>query len=239
MAVVASGNVAPQSRNRLLAALPIRDYQRLHPALETIPLRSREVLYEAGGPIRFVHFPTAGAISLTSSRESDAAVELATVGNEGMVGLPVFLGTGISPVIAICQVPGESLRMPAEVFKDVIRSNDALHGLLHRYTLALLVQIGQGNACNRLHPVEARCARWLLMTHDRVRADQYLLTHEFLAQMLGVRRASVTTAAGHLQQAQLIRYRRGVITVLDRKGLESAACVCYRIIKEEYDRLLG
>ncbi|HEV8717874.1 MAG TPA: Crp/Fnr family transcriptional regulator [Candidatus Binatia bacterium] len=234
-----SSNVTLQSGNRLLAALPVQDYQRIHPALETVSLRNKEVLYEAREPIRFVHFPTGGVVSLTSSRESGATVEIATVGNEGMVGLPVFLGSGVSPVIAICQVPGESLRMPAEVFQDVIRSNDALHGLLHRYTLALLVQIGQGSACNRLHAVEARCARWLLMTHDRVRADQYLLTHEFLAQMLGVRRASVTMAAGHLQQAGLIRYRRGVITVFDRKGLESAACACYRIIKQEYDRLLG
>lgn len=234
-----SYNLALQGRNQLLDALPVKDYQRIHPTLEPVSLRSKEVIHEAGGPIPFVHFPTVGVISLIRRMENGAAVELATVGNEGMVGLPIFLGSGTMPITALCQVPGESLKMRAEVFRKAIHGNSALHSLLLRYTQALLIQIGQSSVCNRLHPVKTRCARWLLMTHDRIRADQYSLTHEFIAQRLGVRRASITIAAGDLQQAGLIRYRRGMITVLDRKGLESTACECYRIIKEEFSRLLG
>ena len=225
--------------NRLLAALPREDYERLLAKLDMVSLAIKQIVYEPNGPIPHVYFPTSAVTSVISIMEDGVGVEVATVGNEGMVGLPLFLGAATTPLQAFCQVPGAAARLKADVFRDEIDRGSPLHGLLQRYTQALLNQIAQSAACNRVHSIDQRCARWLLMTHDRVRADQFLLTQEFLAQMLGVRRASVNTAAGMLQKAGFIRYTRGRITVTDRPGLESASCECYRIIKEDFDRLLG
>jgi CRP-like cAMP-binding protein len=166
-------------------------------------------------------------------------VEVATIGNEGMVGLPVFLGAESTPGQALAQVPGAALRMPAAVFRRAVPPGSPLHALLQRYTHALMVQMAQGVACNRLHPIAARAARWLLQTHDRVRTDAFPLTQEFLAEMLGTRRAAVSQAAGQLQRAGLITYTRGVITIRDRTRLEEAACACYGIIRTAYDRVVG
>ncbi len=228
-----------QPHNRLLAALPADGYAALAPHLEPVTLASKEPVYAPNQPIPHVLFPTTGVFSVLTVMADGAAIEVATVGNEGMVGLPLFLGTTTTPNLIVAQISGESLRLPAAAFQEAVEHNRDLVAILHRYTQALLLQIAQSAACNRLHTMEQRCARWLLLTHDRVAADQFPITHEFLAQMLGVRRASVTEAVGTLQQAGLIAYRRGKMTVVDRAGLEAAACECYGVIRAEYDRLLG
>jgi CRP-like cAMP-binding protein len=228
----------PESQNRLLAALPPEVSARLLPHLETVALGLKDIVYAANEPIEHVYFPINGMISMVSLMEDGQAVEVGTIGNEGMVGLPVFLGAESTPGQAFSQVPGEALRMTAEAFTQEVLPQGPFRALLHRYTQALIVQIAQSSACNRLHTDEQRFARWLLMTHDRVGADQFLLTQEFLAEMLGVRRARVNAVAGSLRTGGLIRYSRGLMTILDRRGLEEAACACYGIIKAEYDRLL-
>lgn len=171
--------------------------------------------------------------------QNGEAVEVATVGNEGMVGLPVFLEAATIPGKAFAQIPGEAWRMSADTFKEQVSPGTPLHELLQRYTQALFNLISQSTACNRLHTVEERACRWLLMTHDRVGSDSFPLTQEFLAQMLGVRRPTVSTVASILQRAGFISYSRGKITILDREGLESASCECYEIIRAEFERLVG
>ena len=178
-------------------------------------------------------------ISLVTYLEDGPSVEIATVGREGMVGISLFLETATVAWRAFGQVPGKALRIRAETFREEVDRNGALVRLLKRYTQALLSQVAQSSACNCVHTIEQRCARWLLQTHDRVGSDHYPLTQEFLAQMLGMRRSSVSQAAGGLQKAGLIRYVRGRITVLDRAGLEAASCECYAIIRREFERLLG
>jgi CRP-like cAMP-binding protein len=180
-----------------------------------------------------------GVTSIVSKMESGGIVEVATVGNAGLVELSAVLGASQIPLDAMVQIPGEALRIPLDVLRQEIAAANELKAILDLYTQALFMQIAQAAACNRIHPIEERCARWLLMTHDRVESDEFPLTQEFLSQMLGVRRASVTVAANALQQNGLISYRRGSITVTDRKGLEAAACECYAIITREYERLVG
>jgi CRP-like cAMP-binding protein len=238
-----SGALAPDrpSANRLLAAVPRAEYLRLLPHLETVSLAHRQILYGAHTPIPYVWFIEHGVISLVRSTQEGALIEISVIGNEGMVGLPVFLGAESAPsqAQALVQIPGAGLRMRAAVFRREVRAGTPLHDLLHRYTQTLINRMAQRVVCNRLHSIAQRSARWLLLTHDRVDSDQFPLTQAFLAQMLGVRRASVGTVAGRLKKAGLIRYSRGVVTILDRPGLEAAACECYRIIAAEYDRLLG
>ena len=229
----------PPTGNRLLDSLPRADIERLRPHLEAVSVGVKHVVYEPNGPIKHVYFPTGCVISLVTYLEDGASVEMATVGREGMVGLPIFLGADTMPSRAFGQVPGDALRITAAAFTEEIKRNGPLVRVLNRYTQALFNQVAQTTACNRVHLVEQRCARWLLQTHDRVGSDQFFLTQEFLAQMLGVRRSGVSAAAGLLQKAGLIRYARGRITILDRPGLESAACECYGVIKREFDRLLG
>jgi CRP-like cAMP-binding protein len=233
-----SRDAAPNG-NRLLATLPPDEYARLAPHLETVALALKQVIYEPDEPIPHVYFVAEGVVSLTQGEVNGQTVEVATVGDEGMVGLPVFLGLDSTPGHAFVQIVGAAQRMPAAVFRREVRAGTPLHDLLHRYTQALMVQMAQGAACNRLHSVDARCARWLLQTHDRVRGDEFELTQEFLARMVGVRRAAVSEVAGALQEAGLIRYTRGTIRVLDRAGLEAAACACYGIIRTQYERALG
>ena len=234
-----SGNATGAVGNHILDALPEENLQSLRPDLETIAVPCKHVVYEKDEPIPHVYFPTGGVISLVAPLEGGPSVEIATVGHEGMVGLPLFLGTETVPFRAFGQIPGIALRMEAATFRAEIERNKPLVRLLNRYTHAFLIQIAQLVACNCVHTVEQRCARWLLQTHDRVEADDYLLTQEFLAQMLGVRRASVSEAAGGLQKARLIRYANGRLTILDRGGLEAVSCGCYRVIKSELDRLLS
>ena len=215
------------------------EYDRLRPYLEKVSLPLKDILYEANGPIPHVFFPLNGVVSLVIIMDGGFSLEVGIIGNEGMVGTPVFLGSQSSPTRAISQVPGDALRMETKVFQEEMRRSGALYGLVQRYTQAMINQISQSTVCNHRHSVEKRMCRWLLMSHDRVGTDEFPLTHEFLAQMLGVRRPTVTAAAGILQNAGLISYHRGRVTVLDRKGMEAASCECYGVVAEELDRLLG
>jgi CRP-like cAMP-binding protein len=225
--------------NRLLAALPKDEYARLLPRLVKVSLPLKDILHEANGPIPHVYFPLDGVVSLVIFTGGSLPVEVGSVGNEGLVGIPVFLGTDRSPARAIAQVPGAALRMEAEAFREEMRRAGPLPDLVRRYTQAIFTEISQSTVCNHLHSVEKRMCRWLLRTHDRVGADDFPLTQEFLAQMLAVRRPTVTAVAGVLQKAGLITYHRGRMTLLDRKGLEAASCECYRAVRKEFDRLLG
>ena len=225
--------------NRILAALPKAAYQRLMTQMERVLLENGQLVYEANKPIKFVYFPLTGVFSLVTFMEDGEGVEVATIGNEGMVGLPLFLGVDRTSGKAFTQVPGDSLRMTAAAFKHEIRRRGSLTQTLQLYTQALLVQISQGMACNGLHSIRQRCARWLLLTQDRVAAETFPLSQEFLALMLGVRRGGVNKVATELKQAGLIQYSRGMIRILKRKELEETSCECYRVIKKEFDRLLG
>jgi CRP-like cAMP-binding protein len=228
-----------RGENRLLADLPRDEYGRLLTHLQKVSLPLKDILYEANGPIPHVFFPLHGVVSLVILMDGDISLEVGTIGNEGMVGTPVFLGSDSSPTRAISQVPGEALRMEVKVFQEEMRRGGQLYGLVQRYTQAMINQISQSVVCNHRHSVQKRMCRWLLLSHDRVGVDKFRLTHEFLAQMLGVRRPTVTSVAGTLQKAGLVRYHRGELTVLDRKGLEAASCECYEVVAKELDRLLG
>lgn len=226
-------------RNRILAALSAEDYAVLEPRLERVTLATSEVLFDVHAPIEHVYFPENMVASIVGVLADGQAIETATVGREGMVGLPLFLGTDRTAAQAFVQVPGPALRLPAEVLRAALDRGPALARVLGRYTQALFTLVGQSSACNRVHTMVERCARWLLHTHDRVAGDEFMLTHLFLSQMLGVRRATVTEAMGALQAAGAVAYVRGRITVLDRERLERSACECYAIIAGEFDRLLG
>ena len=222
--------------NRILVTLPSEVYEQLQPSLEQVTQTLKDVLQEPNVPMPYVYFPLSSVCSILVQLEDDNTVEVATVGNEGMVGLPVFFGSAMMPTLTIVQVPGEALRMTEPAFKKAVNHLEPLRDLLQHYTQAMFMLIAQTAACNREHSIEQRCARWLMMTHDRVGANQFSLTQEFLAQMLGVRRAGVNEVAGELQQEGLIQYSRGIITITDRAGLEARACECYRIVNEEFER---
>ncbi len=228
-----------RGENRLLAALPRKEYDRLHPHLEKVSLPLREILYEPNGPIPHVYFPLDGVVSLVIIMDSGFSLEVGIIGNEGMVGTPVFLGCQTSMTRAISQVAGDALRVETKEFQEEMLRRGALYSLAQRSTQAMINQISQSTVCNHRHSVKKRLCRWLLMSHDRVGTDEVPLTHEFLAQMLGVRRPTITAAAGSLQTAGLIRYHRGSVTILDRKGMEAASCECYGVVAAELDRLLG
>ena len=217
--------------NSLLAGLSREDYQSLLGELEPVTLTSGEVLYEPGERIRHVYFPNDGQVSLLMVMTDRKALEVGLVGREGMVGIPLVLGVEASPVRALVQGSGSALRMKAAGFHAAFGRLLPLQHELYRYVYAKLTQARQTAACNRFHQVEARLARWLLLTGDRVRSDQFHLTHEFLADTLGIRRVGVTNAASALRQRKLISYRRGNIRILDRKGLRAAACACYDIVR--------
>ncbi|WNG34939.1 Crp/Fnr family transcriptional regulator [Archangium violaceum] len=224
--------------NRLLAALPAGDYERLQPYLEWVALEFKQLLFEVDAPIEHVYFPENLVVSILAVMPDGSAVEVATAGREGMVGLPVFLGSESMSAQAFVQVPGHAWRMSAGALREHSQRSEKLRAVLERYTQALFTQVSQGSACNRLHSIEERCARWLLMTQDRVGASKFPLTQQFLSQMLGVRRAGVSEVASTLQSEGLIRYSRGHVTIVDRERLEAAACECYGIIRREFDRLL-
>ncbi|MGK2961071.1 MAG: Crp/Fnr family transcriptional regulator [Gemmatimonadaceae bacterium] len=225
-------------RNRLLRALDADDYRWIAPQLEAVTMKSGDVLAEENQPFTHVYFMGTGVASVTN-QVSGGTVEVGTVGNEGLAGLSVYLGGGGGiPSRTFVQVPGEGKRMPAAAFAAGAGERPGLQRILKRYVQAYLIQVSQTAACNRAHSVEERCARWLLMTHDRVGGGHtFPLTHQFLAYMLGVRRAGVTVAAGILQKAGLIHYTRGSITISDRTGLEAASCECYGVVAEHVDRL--
>jgi CRP-like cAMP-binding protein len=232
----AAGSTAP--RNRLLAQLGTDEWARLSPHLELVQLSLRQILYDIDRPIGHVYFVEEGVVSIVAAGLDGQAVETGTVGNEGMVGLPVIFGSDTTSAQAFCQVPGAAYRMGVGELSQSLLSGGRLAAVIRRYALAFLTQTGQGSACNRLHSIRQRCARWLLECHDRVSGDTFQLTHEFLSQMLGVRRATVSEIAGQLQREAIIAYEYGRITILDRTRLEEAACECYAIIWREFQRLV-
>jgi CRP-like cAMP-binding protein len=230
-------NVAGQ--NHLLSLLPEAERMRVLAQMERSDTRHGELLFRQHEPISAVDFPLMGVLSIVVIMEDGAVAEVGTVGNEGMAGLPLLLGAHHSPAQAFYQVPGAAYRMPAAAFRAELERSAAFADVMRRYAQAFLNQVSQSAACNRLHPLDQRLSRWILMSHDRTGGDRIALTQEFLAQMLGVRRATVSIAAGMLQNAGMIRYSRGIIHVLDRQGLEDSSCECYRVVRNEMERLLA
>ena len=232
-----SATAAPA--NRLLQLLSPKDYERLRPHLHRVPLKYRQSLYRANKPIEWVYFIETGVGSLVNTMKNGQAAEVGTVGNEGVVGLPLLLGDNRAPTSLYIQVPGHGVRIQAKSFNREMAQSATMRAVMLRYAHAFFNQVAQSAACNHFHTLEQRCCRWLLMTHDRMPSDEFLLTQEFLAMMLGVQRTGVTAAAGALQKAGLIRYTRGVVTMLHQRGLERRSCECYDVSKKEFDRLLG
>jgi CRP-like cAMP-binding protein len=231
----------PQSRsNRLLVSLPQEERARIEDQLEPMTLKYRQVLYGARRRIDYVYFLDDGVASLVSTMKNGDAAEVGTIGNEGIVGLPIVQGEATSPTSAYMQVPGRGRRMDAHQFRSELERSPELREALQHYSYAFFNQVAQSAACAHFHTLTQRCCRWLLMTHERMQSEEFLLTQEFLAMMLGLRRrATITEVMGKLQAKGLVKYRRGVITILDRKALLAAACECYLVTKADFDRLLG
>jgi CRP-like cAMP-binding protein len=233
-------NPAPSpNQNHLLASLPATEYERLAPNLELVWMRLGDPVYEPGGPQRHVYFPTSAIVSLLYVLESGASVEIAGVGNEGLLGISLFMGGQTTPSSAVVQTAGHAYRLPGALLKEEFNRAGIMHRLCLRYTQALLTQMCQTAACNRHHSIEQQLCRWLLLTLDRLPSNELVMTQELVACALGVRRESITEAAGHLQRAGIVRYRRGHIAVLRRAGLEAGACECYAVVKQEIARLLS
>ena len=229
---------SPDARkNHLLAALPDADWQRWLPQIEEVDMPLGEVLYESGSTLKHVYFPVTSIVSLLYVMENGASAEIAVVGNEGLVGISLFMGGESTPSRAVVQSAGQGFRLKAQAIKDEFNRAPVLH-LLLRYTQALITQMAQTAVCNRHHSLDQQLCRWLLLSLDRLQGSELVMTQELIANMLGVRREGVTEAALKLQKAGLIRYARGRITVLDRAGLEQRTCECYEVVKKEYDRLL-
>ena len=226
-------------QNHLLAALPAAEFERLHPHLELVPMPLGEVLYESGGQLQHVYFPTTSIISLHYVMEDGSSAEIAGVGNEGILGISLFMGGNTTPSRAVIQTAGHGYRLKAQFMLEEFNRAGAMLRLLLRYTQALITQMSQTAVCNRHHSLEQQLCRWLLLTLDRLPSKELVMTQELVASMLGVRREGVTEAAGKLQHAGIISYRRGHITVLDRSGLESHSCECYKVVKKEFNRLLS
>jgi CRP-like cAMP-binding protein len=224
-------------KNHLLAALPDSEMARWLPQLESVEMPLSEVLYEASGTMSHVYFPTTSIVSLLYVMESGASAEIAMVGNEGIVGISLFMGGDSTPSRAVVQSAGQGFRLPSKVIKEEFNRAPVLH-LLLRYTQALITQMSQTAVCNRHHSLDQQLCRWLLLSLDRLEGNELVMTQELIANMLGVRREGVTESALSLQKAGLIQYARGHIRVLDRPGLESRCCECYAVVKNEYDRLL-
>lgn len=224
-------------RNHILAALPVEDGVRLLPGLERVQMPLGQVVHESGDSLRHVYFPTTAIVSLLYVMKDGATADVAVVGREGMVGISLFMGGESMPGRAVVECGGEGYRLEAQALKDEFERSGSARHLLLRYTQALVTQIAQTAVCNRHHSLDQRLCRWLLLSLDRLDVDELVMTHELLANMLGVRRAGVTTAAHQLKAAGLIRYERGRITVLDRTRLERRACECYAVVRDEYRRL--
>jgi CRP-like cAMP-binding protein len=226
----------PPIHNQLLAALPGKDYKRLIPHLESVPLPFMEVLYESGDVIEHVYFPNDGLISLLVVMADGTLREIGVIGNEGMLGNAVLLGMKRTRNRALIQLPGSAVRMKADALRDELKRGGALPHVLQAHAHALFTQVSQSAACVSAHALDKRLSRWLVMTHDHAPGDAFEMKHEFMAMMLGVTRSVVTRAAGHLQNEKMIRYSRGLVTILDRHRLEATACECYAVVKEEYAR---
>ncbi|HLK08957.1 MAG TPA: Crp/Fnr family transcriptional regulator [Candidatus Angelobacter sp.] len=226
-------------RNRLLNLLPVEDYARLQRHLHPVEFKYKLSLYQADQPIEFVQFIETGVASLVNTMKNGDAAEVGTIGNEGMVGLPVIFGDSQAPTSVYMQVAGHGLQMKAKTFWQEMQRSATLRTAMLHYAHAFFNQVAQSAACNTFHLLERRCCRWLLMTHDRMLSNEFPLTQEFLAMMLGVQRPGVTLVAGELQRSGLIRYTRGTVTILDHAGLMKRSCECYAVSKREFDRLLG
>jgi CRP-like cAMP-binding protein len=227
------------AENRLLAALPEEVFGRLLPHLQPISFAVGSVVYESSEEMEYIYFPTTCIVSLLYTMTDGATAEMGLVGNDGVVGIALFMGGNTVPNRAVVQVAGDAFRVQAPVIQEEFKRGGPCQMLLLRYTQALITQISQTAVCNRLHTIEQRLCRWLLLTHDRAHSAELRLTQELIANRLGGRRESITKAAGRLQTAGLIRYVRGHISILDRKGLEANSCECYQVVKTEFDRLLG
>jgi CRP-like cAMP-binding protein len=225
--------------NRLLAALPSDEYERLRPQLQLVSFSLGEVIYEFGGQLDYVYFPTSSIVSLLYTMENGSSAEMGLTGNDGVVGIALFMGGGTMPNRAVVQSAGGAIRMKAKMLKDEFAFGGKFQQLLLRYTQALITQISQTAVCNRLHSVEQQLCRWLLLSHDRIPSDELIMTQELIADMLGVRREGVTVAAGRLQDGGAISYVRGHIHILDREKLEETVCECYQVVRDEFERLLG
>jgi CRP-like cAMP-binding protein len=236
---MARSQQSPPIYNQILAALPRKTYDFLAPHLEVVPLTTGQILYHPQEPIRHVYFPNRSTISIVNIMANGSMIEIAVIGNEGMLGVSLTSGHPNSCHQAIVQVPDSALRMKAERFKSAFVHHEDFQKLILRYTHALFFQVAQTASCNRLHAIVNRLARWLLLLDDRIEADTFRLTHEFLATMLGSRRAGVTMAAGKLQQVGAIQYKHGRIMICDREKLEQIACECYLVVREEMKRLSG
>jgi CRP-like cAMP-binding protein len=227
------------NRNHLLAALPAAEFARLAPYLEPVAMRLGETIYEPGERLQHVYFPTTAIVSLLYIMESGASAEMAGVGNEGVLGISLFMGGDTTPSSAVVQTAGHCYRLEARLLKEEFNRAALVQKLLLRYTQALVTQMTQTAACNRHHSIEQQLCRWLLLTLDRLPSTELIMTHELVAGAFGVRRESITEAAGNLQRAGLIGYRRGHISVFERSGLEAGACECYAVVKKEFSRLLA
>ncbi|HEY9740693.1 MAG TPA: Crp/Fnr family transcriptional regulator [Coleofasciculaceae cyanobacterium] len=229
----------PPTQNRLLASLPSEELKALLPHLEHVSLSRRQTIILPDEPIPFIYFPINSLLSLVTVMEDGSTVEAGAIGREGMAGLPILLDAGTTPMRTLTQIPGQAVRVKAQIIKEAFDRGGALRHILHRYIHTTIVVGSQSAACNRLHHLEARLCRWLLMSSDGVGSEELSLTQDFLGTMLGVRRAGVSEAASQLMDKGLIRYQRGRIQIVDKKSLEAAACECYGVVKAEYDRLLG
>jgi len=227
------------NQNHILAALPPAEFESLLPHLELVPMRLGEILYEPGGQLQYAYFPTTAIVSLHYVTESGASAETAGVGNEGMVGISLFMGGDTTPSSAVVQTAGHAYRLQRRLLKREFDLGGLMQRLLLRYTQALITQMSQTAACNRHHSVQQQLCRWLLLTLDRLPSGELVITQDLVASMIGVRREAITEAAGKLQHAGFIRYRRVHISVLERSGLEAGACECYAVVKKELDRLLS
>jgi CRP-like cAMP-binding protein len=232
-------NTKSRFENRLLAALPREEYQRILPGLQEVSFSLGQVVYEFGGHLDYVYFPTTAIVSLLYTMENGSSAEMGLTGNDGVVGIALFMGGGTMPNRAVVQSAGGALRMKASLLQDEFARGGKFQHLLLRYTQALITQISQTAVCNRLHAVDQQLCRWLLLSHDRVAADELIMTQELIADMLGVRREGVTVAAGRLQDAGAISYVRGHIKILNRAKLEETVCECYQVVRNEFERLLG
>jgi len=227
------------NQNHLLAALPAAEFERLAPHLQLVPMLLGETLYEPGGQMQHVYFPTTAIVSLLYNLESGSSAGIAGVGNEGILGISLFMGGDTTPSSAVVQTAGHGYRLQAKLLKEEFSRGGLVQRLLLRYTQALVTQMFQTAACNRHHSIEQQLCRWLLLTLDRLPSNDLIVTQELVASTLGVRREGITEAAGKLQRAGFIRYRRGHISVLERSGLETHACECYAVVKKEFGRLLS
>ena len=227
------------NQNRLIAALPAAEFERLAPHLELVPMLRGETLYQAGGQLSHVYFPTTAIVSLRYVMESGLSAEIAGVGNEGMLGISLFMGGDTTPSTAVVHTAGHGYRLQGSLLKEEFNRAGRMQRLLLRYTQALVTQMFQTAACNRHHTIEQQLSRWLLLTLDRLPSNELIMTQEMVASALGVRRKGIAEAAGNLQRAGIIRYRRGRISVIERSGLEARACECYAVVKKEIGRLLS